>query len=383
MHIAFLTTEYPPLPSGGIGTSIRNLARALVKIGHRVTVIGWGANAEFDDQGVQVRFLTAKGYPPKTGWLLSRRRIQQELRRMVHEEALQIVEAPDWCGLSAGIHPGCPLVIRCNGSAVYFAHILREKVRPAVRWAEWLALRHADAVASVSRFTADTTSQLFGLKEKIQVIPNGIDISHFSPAPPEQTEQSTIVYVGTIVRKKGVLDLCRAFSRLVEQLPEARLRLIGRDTPDKQTGAPSTWELCRLELSPAANGRTEYLGPKPYSEVQEHVQRATICVFPSYAEAMPLSWLEAMACAKPLVAYDIGWAGEVIENGSTGLLVAKGDLEQLAETMMHLLQNPALRASLGQSGRKRVENLFSAERVACQSAEWYGQVINGEYAKTS
>src|SRR4051794_1255379 len=101
MHIGFVTTEYPPLPSGGIGTSIQNLARELVVRGHQVTVLGWGRVAEFEDQGVRVRFLKT-AFLPKTGWVMGRLALQRELHRLVREEKLRIVEAPDWCGLSAG-----------------------------------------------------------------------------------------------------------------------------------------------------------------------------------------------------------------------------------------------------------------------------------------
>ena len=82
MHISFLTTEYPPLPSGGIGTSIKNLAHALVNLGHRVTVIGWGPETEFDDDGVHVKFLGHTKIP-KMGWFLNRKRAEKELNRLV------------------------------------------------------------------------------------------------------------------------------------------------------------------------------------------------------------------------------------------------------------------------------------------------------------
>src|SRR5687767_12994299 len=102
MHIGFLTAEYPPLISGGIGTSIRNLARALVAQGEEVTVVGWGEKVDFEDHGVRVRFLGHTSIP-KMGWFLNRQRAQHELNRLVSEQKVDIVEAHDWCGLSAGM----------------------------------------------------------------------------------------------------------------------------------------------------------------------------------------------------------------------------------------------------------------------------------------
>ena len=251
MHIAFLSTEYPPLPSGGIGTSIRNLARALVGHGHKVSVIGWGERAEFEDCGVRVRFLP-ESKVPRMGWLLNRQAAASELNRLVREKDLEIVEAHDWGGPSAGMRLDCPLVVRCHGSAVYFAHLLKERVRATVRWAEWLALRQAADVAAVSRFAGRMTSQHFKLRKHVSTIPNGVDVTQFGPAQHNEIEPYTILYFGTLVRKKGVLDLCKAFSLVAEQNPQARLQLIGRDSPDKHTNSPSTWALCRRSFTPTA-----------------------------------------------------------------------------------------------------------------------------------
>jgi len=374
MHIGFLTTEYPPLPSGGIGTSIQNLARELVALGHRVTVIGWGRAAEFEDQGVKIRFLK-NVFLPKTGWLVGRLVLQREVRRLVQEEGLQLLEAADWCGLSAGLRLGCPLVLRCHGAAVYFGHLLNEAVRPSVRWAERMAFAGADDVAAVSRFTADVTTRLFGLNRPVTVIPNGIDLRRFAAAESAEVEPSTILYLGSLVRKKGVLDLCKAFSRVVEQYPAARLRLVGRDCADRRSGEPSTWALCQEMLTPPARDRAEHVGEVPYCEISRYVERAGLCVFPSYAEALPLSWIEVMACGKPVVAYDIGWAREVIDKGSTGLLVKLGDIEGLAEAMLQLLRDPVLGRNFGERGRDRVRASFSVRTMAEASADWYERVL--------
>jgi len=376
MHIGFLTTEYPPLRSGGIGTSVQSLARELVERGHQVTVVGWGRALEFEDHGVKVRFLNG-AFLPKTGWLVGRMTLQRELRRLVLEEGLQLVEAADWCGLSAGLRPGCPVALRCHGSAVYFGHLLSESVRPTVRLAERLAFAGADGIAAVSQFTADVTARLFRLGRKVTVIPNGIDLRRFAAAGGAETDPHTILYLGTLVRKKGVLDLCEAFSQVIEQFPEARLQFVGRDSADRRTGASSVWKLCQERLSAHAGARVEYVGEVPYGEVAKYVRRSGLCVFPSYAEALPLSWLEVMACGKPVVVYDIGWAREVVEDGRTGLLVKLGDIEGLAGAMLQILKDPSLGRDFGERGRSQVQARFSLRTMAEASIDWYGRVLEG------
>lgn len=373
LHVGFLTTEYPPLPSGGIGTSVRNLARALVAAGHRVTVVGWGPEARFEDGGVKVRFL-GETRMPSLGWLLNRSRVRTKLLRLVERDGLDVVEAPDWCGPSAGLHLPCPLGVRCHGSATYFADLLGERVRVSITLAERMALESAAGLASVSRFTAERTRELFGLPDRFRVIPNGVDLSRFRPGQPEDVEPGTVLYLGTLVRKKGVLDLGPAFSRVVKRDARARLVLAGRDCPDRPSGSPSTWSLLEATLSTPARARTDLLGEIPYEQVQERIRRAAVCVFPSYAEAQPLAWLEAMACGRPLVGYDQGWAREVVRPGVDGILVPEGDTEALSEAILGLLDDPERAAALGASARQRVEAEFDAGLAAGRALAWYASL---------
>ncbi len=374
MHICFLTSEYPPLPCGGIGTSIRNLGRALVEAGCRVSVLGLGGPAEFHDGEVAVR-MVRRAHLPKLGWLQNRLWLQRELRRMVRCEQLDLVEAPDWCGLSAGIRPGCPVVIRCNGSAVFFGDMLGEPVRFSVRLAETMALRQADSVVAVSRFAADRTQALFGLQRSIQVIPNGLDVRQFVPNGASAAEP-TILYFSTVVRKKGVFDLALAFNTVAEHLPDAQLLIIGRDSRDSRTGSASSWKLVEASFTARARRRVTYLGPLPYDQLASHVAHASVCVFPSYAETQGLAWAEAMACAKPVVAYDIGWAPEVVVHGETGLLVHPGSIQELSDAIVSLLESPGRATAFGVAGRRRVKERFSAEVVARANLAWYESVIH-------
>lgn len=373
MHIAFLSCEYPPLKGGGIATFLQGLGRALVSRGHRVTVLGWGKADEWRDHGVTVRMLSSE-HPPKLGWLVNRRRVEAELRRMVGKEQLAIVEAADWCGMAAGVRPGCPLVIRCHGSAVYFAWMMKERVRVSVRAAEWLALHGASSVAACSSFTARSTRNLFSLRDPVRTIYNGVDLERFRADPSAPVEPATILSFGSIVRKKGVLDLAQAFSRLHRVRPDAILRVIGRDSTDTVSGSASTWKLCG-ELLGGAASRVQYLGALPYDEMAAHIRAATCCVFPSHAEALPMAWLEAMACGKAILGYDVGWGPEVIEHEVSGLLTPENDIGQLASGMGRLLEDAALRERVGLGARRRVEEKFSLDGLVESTLGWYREVL--------
>jgi len=393
LHLVFLTPEYPPLPSGGIGVFVRALARLLTAQGHTVTVLGWkdGDARSWEDAGVRVRFLAASRLPG-CGWLLNRWRAQQFIRRLVLSEGVDLVEAPDWCGPSAGMRFPCPVVIRCHGSATYFGHLLHERVRFRVRLAERLALRQAASVAAVSRFCADTTAALFGRpptelasatptslpSKTIRVIYNGVDTTRLHVARETEREPGIILYFGTLVRKKGALDLPAIFNRVAASCPQARLRVIGRDNPDRGTGAASIWQQMQAAFSCEARQRVEYLGPLPHEALQAQIRCAAVCVFPSYAEALPLTWLEAMACGKAIAGYELPWAREAV-GADAGRLSPPGDTAALADILLGLLANQEVRAKLGVQARQRVEACFSEERMLAETLNWYAEVIKSTH----
>lgn len=368
MHIGFLTTEYPPLPSGGIGTSIRNLGRALVEQGHRVSVIGWGKEASFLDSGVNVQMLPAAKIT-HMGWISNRIIVVRHINRLVVDEGLQIVESPDWCGLSAGMQLRCPVVIRCNGSDSYFSQILKYPLKFRNWLPEMMALHTARDIASVSQFTASVTREKFRLKKHIQVIPNGIDIRNFEPS--FSKVGATVLYFGTLIRKKGALDLPKIINQVSQKKKSAKFLLAGGDAPDRLSGNPSTWEMINSELSPSAKNKTFYLGKLPYDEIVSLIREAAVCIFPSYAEALPLSWLEAMACGKPIVAYDFGWSPEVVDHNKTGVLVPLRETQEFSEAVVRLLNSADFRREMGEGARKKAVKEFSSERVAKLSLEWY------------
>lgn len=93
--------------------------------------------------------------------------------------------------------------------------------------------------------------------------------------------------------------------------------------------------------------------------------------------------LEAMAMAKPVVASRVGGIPEAVEDGVTGVLVPPGNSRELAGALLRLLKDPALRDTMGQAGRKRVETLFSLERTIEELESTYGQLVSRPYPEHS
>jgi len=396
VRLCFLTPEYPHLKtgnSGGIGTSIKNLAVGLLAQGVAVRILVYGqtADAVFDDNGIvvqQIKNVKLKGL----SWWLTRKKLERIINALYDNQEIDLVEAPDWTGITSFIKPKkCPVVIRLNGSDTYFCHLDQRPVKWVNKFHEKRALQNANGLISVSQFTADLTNRLFGLNKNFTIIPNAVDLSLFDnsvskvtvPSEPVQSlgaERSRssveagargLLYFGTLIRKKGLLELPLIFNKVIEQNPTAQLMLVGRDAPDIISGNASTWAMMQALFSPTALANVTYLGGVPYGEIIKHIEQTTLCVFPTFAEALPVTWLEAMALQKPVVASNIGWATEIIEDGVDGFLVNPADHTTYANKIVALLEDPELQKLVGIAARKKVEQKFSMEVVARQSLAFY------------
>jgi glycosyltransferase involved in cell wall biosynthesis len=378
MKIAFLTPEYPHPKtgnSGGIGTSIKNLAIGLLAEGVSVKVLVYGQkeDAYFDDNGIpiqQIKNVKFKGL----SWLLTRKKIERIINDLYSNKEIDLVEAPDWTGITSFIKPDkCPIVIRLHGSDTYFCHLDNRPVKWINKFHEKKALKNADGLLSVSQFTANTTNFVFGLKKEFTIIPNLIDINLFQTNNEKQQIQKSILYFGSLIRKKGLLELPLIFNKVIERDPNAKLILIGKDVSDIISGNPSTWQMMQKLFSDEAIRNVSYLGSIPHAEIKQKIQEATICVFPSFAEAFPVSWLEAMAMEKPIVATNIGWAKEVIDDEKNGFLVHPANHKDFAEKICTLLADEALCLKVGKSARKKVEVFFDAPILAKQNIKFYSE----------
>jgi glycosyltransferase involved in cell wall biosynthesis len=238
------------------------------------------------------------------------------------------------------------------------------------RFHERRALKNADALLSVSQYTADMTKMLFKLTRNFTVIPNGVDLLRFSVRQSEAPAK-TILYFGTLIRKKGLLELPHIFNLVHEKHPGSRLVLAGKDSADVLTGSRSTWSLMQPLFDRSSVACVDYLGKVPYEAMQDQIAGAAVCVFPTFAEALPVSWIEAMAVGKAIVASDIGWADEVIEDGVSGYLIDPKNHEGFAAKIADLLVDETLAAQMGAAARERVEAVFDIEKIARRNLEFY------------
>ena len=200
---------------------------------------------------------------------------------------------------------------------------------------------------------------------RLRVVENGVPIagpagSSTDVVPP------LVLFLGGLCRAKGVEDLLRAFA----QAPgSARLALVG---PEGEPGFLSAMRSLIVELGVAE--RVVFPGPAQGSAKDAWLSRASLFVLPSYAEGLPISLLEAMAAGLPVIATRVGAIPTVIDAGRTGLLIEAGDIDALAGAIARLVEDPALRANLGQRARAECALRFSIDRAARAFRDLYLEI---------
>ena len=264
MKLAFLTPEFPHPKtgtSGGIGTSILNLSKGLVASGNQVVVIVYGQENDenFQDDGLtiyKIKNIKFKGL----SLYLTQKKIEKLINKLFKEKKLTIIGAPDWTGISSNIKPLCPLVLKLNGSDTFFCHLDKRPVKFWNKFHEKKAMQNADALLSVSQYTADLTKELFSIQRDFTVIPNGIDIDKFCLEDKIEIQENTILYFGTLIRKKGLLELPLIFNEVYKKNNKAKLILVGRDASDIISGNASTWAMmqCLFDVESIIN--VTYIG---------------------------------------------------------------------------------------------------------------------------
>ncbi|SIT96200.1 Glycosyltransferase involved in cell wall bisynthesis [Epilithonimonas bovis DSM 19482] len=382
MHIAFLSTEYPHAtlpPAGGIGSFVKSMAYALTAKQHLVTVFLIGNQLDdkiWNDGAVKIIQI---GTPEKNkfSFLFNRLKIAHVIKQNVLSLQIDLLECPDWEGWHAFVKVKIPIVTRIHGSVSYFNHLENKQRSRMMYFLEKRALMRSDAIIAVSNFAGQLTEQLFRTGKSYKVIYNGVDMQKFKPVTPVQQEGSegTILYFGSLMRKKGCLEIPFIFNEVVAQRPNSRLVLAGKDTIDHLSGL-SVWEMMQKEFSPEALSKVHYTGTVPYQEMQQLIAGSEVCIFPSYAETFGLTTIESMAMEKAVVVSDLPWNREIVENNISGFLVNPSNHREYSEKITTLLNYPELKREMGKNARLLVDDFFDQKKIIHTNIEMYKSFIN-------
>ncbi len=217
-------------------------------------------------------------------------------------------------------------------------------------------------------------------KDKVAVIPNGVDIERFGPGwPSQQLRQELGITKGTptagiiaALRPEKDHELfLRAASLVHDQIPEARFVIVG-DGPRRRVLEDMAKEL-------AVEEAVLFLGTR--DDVTDILRLLDVVLLTSKMEANPVSIIEAMACEKPVVVTKVGSVGETVIAGTSGYLISReadefSTAEQFAARTVELMRNTSQAEAMGRAGRENVISHWSIERTI----EGYEGLISGIYA---
>jgi phosphatidylinositol alpha-mannosyltransferase len=205
-----------------------------------------------------------------------------------------------------------------------------------------------------------------------RVIPNGIDYPRFNTRYPPLEQladgRPTVLFVGRLEKRKGLKFLLRAWPKVLERQPNARLVVVGRGRPlegYRRFAARQGW-------SPSD---VVFAGYVAAEDLPRYYQSCDVFCAPNTGqESFGIVLLEAMAAGAPIVASDIPGYRDVVSDGEQGLLVEPKNPGAIADAVLRLLANPELRANMRRAGQEKAR-AYDWPRVATEVLDYYFEVL--------
>lgn len=375
MNICIVCNEFPPYKCGGIGILSKELADNLISKGHTVFVIGIYPDTEEKTTCANgLRVIRLKSWKGALSALTDRVRLGYRIKELIKLEKIELVEVPDFEG-SAAFWPklGIPIITRLNGSVTYFSHVLHERVSGAMFFMERRSLLRSDYICSASQYTGEMTKDIFDLKSPIRTIYNGITIPSIDKCKSSYDYKGIVSFSGSIMRKKGALSLAHAWIEVKKSFPDARLRLIGKDTLE---GGKSVLEMLLKIVGSDIHDSIEFYGHVSKQSMEELLAQSDLAVYPSYAEAFSLAPLEAMALKLPVIYSNRTSGLELAKVAQSIKIVDPDNIRELSNAICSFLSDRRLREASGENNRGDVTRHFSINKTIGENLSFYRQCID-------
>ena len=395
MHILFICDEYPPGKNGGIGTMVQVLGRELVRQGHQVTVVGlypyyYGQKDYEVDQGVEVYrlryginlgrtdkhfFYKAIGKLPdyikrnlngKTAF----NKFIEKIHTLINVKIIDVIEIPDWNTFAFNIgfkvtwpQFKVPLIVKSNGSYTYFSFETNVKGDEKFLKIDQELYKRADALSSVSFYTESINKKLFKYNKNVKILYNCIE-TNFDFDIERKRQESTIIFTGTLIAKKGIFSLLKAWNIVNEKHPNAELKIYGKGNIDSLTST----------LNIKSHETVSFLGHTSRNDLYKALNEATAAIFPSYSECFALAPLEAMAVGCPVINTSRASGKELIIDKENGSLIDPDNIEVIAKKIIELIENKELQQRYSINGRRTIVDNFNISKSARDHIDFYNQV---------
>lgn len=372
MKIA-LVSPYDFAYPGGVALNIFYLERHFTRMGHQVKVIAPASKAitSFDDRFIPI----GRPRPIPTSGSIARVTISpwlsSKIKAVLNQENFDVIH------LHEPLMPMlCTTVLRLSQTAnigTFHACHGRPGYNFAKPFGKWILkrwFRKLDGKIAVSKPAMEFAREHF--PGYYHIIPNGVDLDHFSPNVSPIDEfcdgKLNILFVSRLEKRKGLNYLLEAFMQVKQEIPNSRLIVVG---PGTRLRRKYEKQVKRSSLEDVV-----FTGLVPYDELPRYYKTADVFCAPATGrESFGIILLEAMAAGKPIVASNIEGYASVVSHEVEGLLVPPRDKEMLARALISLLTDPSLRQEMGARGRAKAME-YSWEHIARSVLDYYIRVLS-------
>ena len=393
-RILLMAETYHPVLGGG-EKHTRSLALGLVARGLSVNVITRRSSDDLlpleNDGGVTIHRVgpSGQGRGKKFAMVPEAYRTAKRLAResdVLMNGGTRVLALP---ARLATLRTRCALVLRpelngeLDGSLALWGRDSRDLARGLVyllaRFRN-LLLRRTGAIVAISEALAREAVAAGFPAHKVHLIPHGIDMSEYAPAPADEktarrralglpADKLLVTYTGRLIEGKGLETLFAAMRSLAD-ITALHLVLVGSG----QGQVISIEEKLRQDAETGAlQGRVTFTGR--VDNVAAYLQASDIFVFPTLDEALGMSAVEAQACGLPAVASRTGGVPDIVLDGVTGILVPPGESRPLAEGLRALLSSPDLRQRFAVAARTRAEERFALHTTVARYLELFRSLM--------
>lgn len=371
LHILMLSWEFPPNNVGGLGRHVHDLGKALVGLGHRVSVLTLCAAGERPGEaqiaGMRVRRVAR---PPESDSFLAwvyqlNRSLQQEALAWANQTGpLDLVHAHDWLVGQAGMGLKAvwrvPLVATIHAMEQGRNGAINSDLQAAIHEEEIRLAQATDQVITVSKAMGEAVAWHSGRRPV--VIYNGVDLPGTVVAA--EAADPYFFFIGRLVPEKGVQVAIRAMRQVP---PNVRLLIGGK--------GPMEAELKALVAQEQLEDRVQFLGRLSDAERDHYLAGAIAGLVPSLYEPFGIVALEVMAAGVPVIVGETGGLQEIVTHDQNGLRAYPGDPDSLAAQMARLLADPALRRRLIANADRDLMERFGWPKIAAQTVRVYRDIV--------
>jgi glycosyltransferase involved in cell wall biosynthesis len=378
MKILFVCNEYPPLPHGGIGTFVKNLAENLVKRGINCYVIGIHESGNKKNEVVNgVDVFIKKSTFSKTYInssliriiidIYRRFELSQLLKKIEKNIDPDIIESYDWTGPLL-FKPKAKLVVRLHGANTVHQHFEGKRKSKILTFFERRNLSFADKIVSVSNHLLKISKETFpNIEFNNKVLPNFYPDHFFFRDEYIKREIKNLLFVGKFHERKGVKELAQILNELFKLDNQYFFRFVGNHKEEDKNKFMS-W------VDPNFHSHIEFIQPEKQEKLNRLYNQSSLLIMPSRAEAFGLVVIEAMATGCVVAMSDIPVAMEIIDHNINGLLI---DVNQpaISSKMIDSLLNDSLKYNQ----MSKVANLkaasFKDSEVIQRNIDFYYSIL--------